>query len=128
MILVTLVYSFYNHCKHSGYNDGRCHTRPTLTGNKCSKQLILALAFIIGANHKRYRHVIQDLENSLIHGDSKYPLTCTAAYNLLVSWRQDPCNLKQITNQGDGSLLSSFLMLATKMWGYKIMELPVLIP
>ncbi|KAL7559814.1 hypothetical protein ACA910_003978 [Epithemia clementina (nom. ined.)] len=53
----------------------------------------LAFAFLAGADRTRYGRLLENLENDFLQGQDRYPKTVTAAYNLLVNWKQDPRNL-----------------------------------
>jgi hypothetical protein len=64
-----------------------------------SRQRYLATAFILGADRKRYRKMIQGLENDYLQGQDKYPRNLTAAYHLLLHWKHD---LPQAGGRSDG--------------------------
>jgi hypothetical protein len=53
------------------------------------KEEFLACAFLLGADQKRYGKLIEDIENSHVQKNDKYPKTLVEAYNLLVHWKQD---------------------------------------
>jgi hypothetical protein len=55
-----------------------------------AKERYLAVAFVLGSDRVRYGRLIEDLENSFIQGNDKYPTEVTEAYNLLLHWKQDP--------------------------------------
>ena len=92
--------------KHSGGNIGDDHgveemiigtrDKATMTpGEKKTlsedvEQRILATAFILCADRLRFGKLIEDMENSYLQGNNKYPATVSAAYHLLSNWKQDP--------------------------------------
>ncbi len=55
-----------------------------------AKIACLACAFLLGADRNRYGKLIEDLENDFT--EDQYPKIVTAAYNLLVHWKQNPQN------------------------------------
>ncbi len=57
-----------------------------------AKNAHLACAFLLGSDRNRYGKLIEDLENDYSQGQDRYPKTITAAYNLLVHWKQNPQN------------------------------------
>jgi Zinc knuckle len=72
---------------------------------KKAKERYLAVAFVLGSDRVRYGKLIEDLENSFIQGDDKYPTELTEAYNLLLHWKQDPrvaVRADYATGSGDG--------------------------
>jgi hypothetical protein len=61
-----------------------------------AKEEYLACAFLLGSDRKRYRKLIENLENDHVQRNDKYPKTLVEAYNLLIHWKQDPKNLMQV--------------------------------
>jgi hypothetical protein len=55
-----------------------------------ARERYLATAFIMGADHRRFDGLIRDIENSYLNDLDIYPKTMTAAFNLLVNWKEDP--------------------------------------
>ena len=52
--------------------------------------LYLALAFLMGSDHSRFRRLLEKLENDFTAGNDNYPKTLTDAYNMLLEWKDDP--------------------------------------
>jgi hypothetical protein len=48
--------------------------------------------------------LIEDIENAFIQGQNWYTTTITAAYNLLVNWKQDPRNFVQYVGPSNNSV------------------------
>ena len=53
-------------------------------------QWYLALAFLMGSDRSRFRHLLEKLENDFTAGNDNYPKTLTDAYNMLLEWKDDP--------------------------------------
>jgi len=64
-----------------------------------ARQRYLATAFILGSDRKRYKKLIQGLENDYLQGQDKYPRNLTGAYHLLLHWKHD---LPQSGGRSDG--------------------------
>ncbi len=60
---------------------------------KFARDAYLAYAFLLGADRNQYGKLIKVLGNNFIQGQDRYPKTVTAAYNLLLHWKQNPQNL-----------------------------------
>jgi hypothetical protein len=69
------------------------------------KDKYLATAFILGADRVRFGKLIEDMQNGYLHGRNDYPVTLTAAYNLLINWKQDSRNGSR--NPGPNTVLIS---------------------
>ena len=53
----------------------------------------LAMTFTLNSDRTKYGTLIEDLENSYLHGEDRFPKTMTNAYNLLTNWKQDMRNM-----------------------------------
>ncbi len=52
---------------------------------------------------QQYGKLVENLENDFLQGRNSYPKTVTAAFNLLINWKQDPRNLLRsvgVSNDG----------------------------
>eukprot|EP00978_Attheya_sp_CCMP212_P000824 scaffold1720_cov37-Attheya_sp.AAC.1 len=68
---------------------------------KEAQGMYLAVAFLLNSDRNRYGRLIEDLENSYLHGKDNYPKTVTSAYNILTNWKQDLRNMvRGPTNNG----------------------------
>jgi hypothetical protein len=65
-----------------------------------ARERYLAVAFIMGADKRRYSGLIRDIENNYLTGDNKYPKNVTAAYNLLVKWKGDSTRPRYAASDG----------------------------
>jgi hypothetical protein len=54
-----------------------------------SKERAAAVAFLLGADKKRYGKLVEDLENSFTQGEDRYPKDLTGAYKLMINWKQE---------------------------------------
>ena len=54
---------------------------------KEAKDMYLAIAFLLNSDRSRYGRLIEDLENSYLLGEDKYPKTVTSAYDILTNWK-----------------------------------------
>jgi hypothetical protein len=54
-----------------------------------AQEVYLAAAFILGSGRKRYRKLLEDLENDYTQGQDNFPKTVTAAYSRLTNWKQN---------------------------------------
>ena len=76
-----------------------------------ARDMYLAVAFLLGADRRRYGKVIQSFENGYTQGSTKWPTTLQQAFNVLVHWRHDqvkPANANANTGvafTGMGDLL-----------------------
>jgi hypothetical protein len=68
------------------------------TATEAAKQVYLAVTFLSGSDRNRYGKMLEDLENSHLQGRDKSPRTLTAAYNLMVHWRN---SIKVTENTGN---------------------------
>jgi hypothetical protein len=50
----------------------------------------MAVAFILGSDRLRFGKLVEDMENSYLQGNNKYPTTVVGAHHLLANWKQDP--------------------------------------
>jgi Zinc knuckle len=67
-----------------------------------------AVAFLLGSDCVRFGKLIEDLENSHLHGQNNYPKTVQDAYTLLVNWKQDPRNMVCMSGMGgDGVVFTN---------------------
>jgi hypothetical protein len=48
----------------------------------------LAVAFLLGADHGRYRRLLEDLENDILQGQDCDPKTAMTAFSPLTNWKQ----------------------------------------
>ena len=55
----------------------------------------LAVAFKLVSDRSRFGRLIEKIKNDYLQGQNNYPITVTAAYNLLTNWKQDPQNFMQ---------------------------------
>jgi hypothetical protein len=62
----------------------------------------LECAFILSADRNWFGKLIEDLENSNIQGDCQYPTKLTAAYTLLLHWKQDSVLFNTVGNESSG--------------------------
>jgi hypothetical protein len=67
----------------------------TIATHAAAKERFLATSFLLNSDRSRYGRLIEEIENTYIQGQNRYPPTVTAAYNLLVNWKQDPRNFMQ---------------------------------
>jgi Zinc knuckle len=75
----------------------------TIAIQTVAKERFLATTFLLKSGWSRYGRLIEDIENAYIQGMNRYLAPITAAYNLLVNWKQDPRNFIQSvwpTNDG----------------------------
>ena len=75
------------------------------TTTETTKETYLALAFIMNLDHTRYVGLLVELENNFLKESNEYPWTMTAAYNLLMNWKQDPGNVLNLTS-GDSTCVA----------------------
>ena len=68
-------------------------TPPTTAHLVQARNEYLAMAFLLGADRARYGKMIEDMENSYLHGNNIFPKTLDDVYNILSNWKQDPRNL-----------------------------------
>ena len=52
---------------------------------KEAQGMYLAIAFLLNSDRNKYGKLIEDLENSYLHGEDKYPKTVTSAYNIMMN-------------------------------------------
>ena len=52
----------------------------------------MACAFLLSADRSRYGRLIEELENSYVEGNDRYPKTLEEAHKRLEYWKQDPRN------------------------------------
>jgi hypothetical protein len=67
------------------------------------REWYLATAFMLGADRARFGKLLENMENDFLQGRNSYPRSVTAAFNLLINWKQDPRNLVRsvgVTNDG----------------------------
>ena len=57
------------------------------------------LAFLMGADHIHFGCYLEDLENDFTQGVDQY--LWADAHHVLANWKQDPCNLVQLTSGHD---------------------------
>ena len=77
---------------------------------EAAKQQYLAVAFLSGADHRRYGKMRQILENDYLRGDAEsYPQDLTKAYELLLNWRIAPDHRRD--RGGDDGLLGGLAFL-----------------
>ena len=50
----------------------------------------MAVAFLLGADCLQYGKLVENMENDYLQGRNNYPTTLSAAYHLLINWKQDP--------------------------------------
>jgi hypothetical protein len=67
----------------------------TIATQAAAEERFLETSFLLNSDRSRYGRLIEEIENTYIQGQNRYPLTVTAAYNLLVNWKQDPRNVMQ---------------------------------
>jgi Zinc knuckle len=97
-----------SHCGGSVIDDAmiKKQLRAMVAGAKPSdvqieraKQIVtdkyLGCAFILGSDRTRYGKLLEDLENSYLQGDNKYPTNVDEAHSLISYWKQDPRNVVQ---------------------------------
>jgi hypothetical protein len=65
---------------------------------EAAKQVYLAVAFLSGSDRNIYGRMLDDLENAYLYGRDEYPRTLTAAYNLLVHWRNSMKTTESTSN------------------------------
>ena len=53
-----------------------------------AREIYLACAFIINSDLRRYRHLIEDLENDYTKGNDNYPRNMVKSYQLLNKYKQ----------------------------------------
>jgi hypothetical protein len=70
------------------------------TVTEAAKQVYLAVAFLSGSDRNRYGKMLEDLENSYLQGRDECPRTMTAAYNLMVHWRNSTKVTESTGNPG----------------------------
>ena len=58
-----------------------------------AKEQQMACAFILSADRARFGRLIEELENSFVEGNDRFPKTLEAAHKRLEYWKQDPRNL-----------------------------------
>jgi Zinc knuckle len=86
-----------------GVNLANATRDETIAIQTVARERFLATSFLLNSDWSRYGRLIVDIENAFIQGQNRYPTTITAAYNLLVNWKQDPRNFIQSlgpTNDG----------------------------
>ena len=72
---------------------------------KEAKDLSLAMSFLAKADRNRYGQKIEDLENDFSQGQDNYPKTVSAAYSLLINWKQEHLNahtMRVLKSNSDG--------------------------
>ena len=79
--------------KEKQMNANRMSTQQKDEVNKEAQGMYLAVTFIVNSNKGKYGKLLEDLDNSYLQGDDKYPRTITGAYNLLTNWKQDVRNI-----------------------------------
>ena len=52
-----------------------------------SKEMYLAVAFLLGSGRNPYGRLLEDLQKDYLQGYNKYPTTVTGAYGLLCNWK-----------------------------------------
>jgi len=63
----------------------------------------LATAFLVGTDKNRYGLLVQDLENSFLQKQDRYPRTLVEAYQLICNWKHDPSHfLKNLNKANEG--------------------------
>ena len=71
------------------------------------KERGLAVAFILCADRMRFGKLIEDIENSFLEGNNKYPTTVVGAHHLLANWKHDSrLGLKDV-NGGEINFLNA---------------------
>ena len=55
------------------------------------KERTLAVAFLLSADRMRFGKLVEDMENSYLQGNNKYPTTIIDAHHLLANWKHDSC-------------------------------------
>ena len=65
------------------------------------KDMYLTTIFILGADRKRYGRYLEDLHNSYLQGNNKYPNTLVSVYNTLNGWKDDHCNYVSLTGSAN---------------------------
>ena len=58
-----------------------------------AKERVLAIILLVGSDCSRYGKFLEDLENDFTQGRDNYLTSLQQACNLLVHWKQDPCNI-----------------------------------
>lgn len=66
-----------------------------------ARERYLACAFLFGSDRNRYGRLLEDIENDYTQGRDNYPKTVTAAYNLIVYWKQYSGRGSHTTNNAD---------------------------
>ncbi len=67
------------------------------------KERQMACAFLLSADRTRFGRLVEDLENSYIEGNNRYPQTLEEAHKRLEYWKQDPRNMiKAVGADADG--------------------------
>eukprot|EP00978_Attheya_sp_CCMP212_P029308 scaffold103639_cov67-Attheya_sp.AAC.7 len=56
---------------------------------KEARDQCLAMSFLARSDRNRYGQKIEDLENDFLRGQDNYPKTVSAAYSLLINWKQE---------------------------------------
>eukprot|EP00978_Attheya_sp_CCMP212_P022463 scaffold67031_cov55-Attheya_sp.AAC.1 len=56
---------------------------------KEARDQCLAMSFLARSDRNRYGQKIEDLENDFLQGQDNYPKTVSAAYSLLINWKQE---------------------------------------
>ena len=54
------------------------------------KDRSMAVAFLLGADCLQYGKLVENMENDYLQGRNNYPTTVSAAYHLIINWKQDP--------------------------------------
>ena len=81
---------------------------------KAAKQQYLAVAFLSGADDRRYKRIRQMLQNDYLRDTDSYLQDLTKAYELLLNWRTDS-DSKRDHNHEDGLVNSLAFLQATEV-------------
>ena len=71
-----------------------------------AKEAYEGIAFLCGLNGDRYQKLMDDLANSFLTGEDKYPRSLVGAYNLVVNWKGSPT--VATTSVADGVAFTTF--------------------
>jgi hypothetical protein len=61
----------------------------------------IAVAYLSGADKTRYGRLVEDLENNFTKGNNNYPETLTAAYNMVVNYRNHQIPASHVFNDSE---------------------------
>jgi Zinc knuckle len=84
----------------TNFNQAAATDADRLKVSVAARERYLATAFLTGSDRRRYDGLMREIENGFLRGTDMYPKTMTAAFNLLVNWKEDANKTRRIVSDG----------------------------